>query len=214
MRLLCGRLAGLMLCLVCGAASAAPPRPETAEAIERALSVPSDTQPGLKLRGGPGVGTVRGLSGIVQDPTEPSPPRAAEPPQPVNMSDYTALIRNRPQTMALIHFDTDSARIRSDAYQLLNEYANALQSTTLANAVLLIAGHTDSVGSTSYNLSLSQRRAQAVKDYLIARGIAANRLVAKGYGEDYPIADNATESGRDENRRSEFVRLDVSISNN
>jgi len=207
-----------MLCLACSATTAAPPRPETAEEIERALSVQGDTQPNLKLRGGPGVGAVRGLGGIVQDPTESStsPPSssAAEPPRPVDMSDYAALIRNRPQTMALIHFDTDSARIRSDAYKLLNEYANALQSATLANAVLLVAGHTDSVGSARYNLSLSQRRAQAVKDYLIARGVAANRLVAKGYGEDYPIAENATKSGRDVNRRSEFVRLDVSISNN
>ncbi|NJN47524.1 MAG: OmpA family protein [Candidatus Competibacteraceae bacterium] len=145
--------------------------PRRAEAIEKALSVPGDTQPSLKLRGGPGVGAVRGLGGIVQDPAESTPPPststsvsrptssspstlpATQGPEQIKMSDYSALIRNRPQTMALIHFDTNSARIRSDAYTLLNEYANALKSAALANAVLLVAGHTDAIGSARYNLS-------------------------------------------------------------
>jgi outer membrane protein OmpA-like peptidoglycan-associated protein len=76
--------------------------------------------------------------------------------------------------------------------------------------MLLIAGHTDAAGSDEYNLILSRERAQAVRTYLIEHGIAPDRLIAKGYGEAYPIASNATEAGREENRRSEFIRLDAS----
>ncbi|MCL4143021.1 UNVERIFIED_CONTAM: hypothetical protein GTU68_031460 [Idotea baltica] len=66
-----------------------------------------------------------------------------------------------------------------------------------------IEGHTDSVGSKSTNQALSDRRANAVRDYLIANGIAADRLTAAGYGEDNPIANNKTRAGRKENRRVE-----------
>jgi OOP family OmpA-OmpF porin len=73
---------------------------------------------------------------------------------------------------------------------------------------LIIAGHTDAQGSAQYNLQLSQRRAQSVKDYLVRRGIAARRLIARGYGETYPMAANDTTDGRALNRRSEFIRVD------
>lgn len=108
----------------------------------------------------------------------------------------------------MIHFDPNSARIRDDAFKLLNEYAKALKSPALADAVLVIAGHTDSVGSDQRNLKLSQGRAQAVRDYLVERGIAPVRLIAKGYGEVYPVASNDTEADREQNRRSEFIRVD------
>jgi outer membrane protein OmpA-like peptidoglycan-associated protein len=124
--------------------------------------------------------------------------------------DYPDLIRDRPKIAALIHFDLNSARIRSDAYPLLNEYVVALKSATLADAMLLIAGHTDTVGSDDYNLRLSEKRAQAVREYLIEHGITSDRLIAKGYGEAYPVASNATDASRELNRRSEFIRLDVS----
>jgi OOP family OmpA-OmpF porin len=68
-----------------------------------------------------------------------------------------------------------------------------------------IEGHTDSVGDADYNMGLSIRRAQAVKDYAVSQGIAANRLSIKGLGETDPIADNNTELGRKKNRRVEFV---------
>ncbi len=69
---------------------------------------------------------------------------------------------------------------------------------------LEIAGHTDDVGRASNNKKLSKRRATAVVNYLVKNGIAADRLVAKGYGEDSPIADNKTKEGRSKNRRTEF----------
>ena len=76
------------------------------------------------------------------------------------------------------------------------------------------SGHTDAVGSDERNLLLSQQRAQAVRDYLVERGIAPHRLIAKGYGEAYPVASNATEADRELNRRSEFIRVDASATIN
>jgi outer membrane protein OmpA-like peptidoglycan-associated protein len=70
-----------------------------------------------------------------------------------------------------------------------------------------VAGHTDSKGSDAYNMKLSQQRAEAVRNFLISRGVAADRLTAKGYGESQPVADNATEEGRFQNRRVELYPL-------
>jgi outer membrane protein OmpA-like peptidoglycan-associated protein len=69
---------------------------------------------------------------------------------------------------------------------------------------LSIDGHTDNVGNETYNLQLSQRRADAVAVYISAKGISAERLTATGYGREKPIADNRTEKGRAENRRVEL----------
>ena len=70
-----------------------------------------------------------------------------------------------------------------------------------------MGGHTDSRGSDSVNLRISQARADAVVTALLQRGVASDLLVAKGYGEDAPIADNATEEGRARNRRIEFQAI-------
>ena len=65
-------------------------------------------------------------------------------------------------------------------------------------------GHTDSTGSEQYNLDLSRRRADSVSNYLVSRGVARARIETIGYGEQYPVADNTTESGRAQNRRVEI----------
>ena len=67
-----------------------------------------------------------------------------------------------------------------------------------------VEGHTDNVGKAEVNKKLSQKRADAVKDYLIKKGIEADRLSAIGYGSEQPIADNKTKEGRAQNRRVEF----------
>jgi hypothetical protein len=75
-----------------------------------------------------------------------------------------------------------------------------------------VAGHTDSMGSDAYNMKLSQQRAGAVRNFLISKGVAADRLTAKGYGESQPVADNATREGRIQNRRVELVPLKYCVS--
>ncbi|MGE0114320.1 MAG: OmpA family protein [Steroidobacteraceae bacterium] len=76
----------------------------------------------------------------------------------------------------------------------------------------MIEGHTDSIGSVPYNQGLSQRRADAVKSYLVAQGIEASRLVATGKGESTPIGDNSTVTGRQQNRRVEIIIANTQIS--
>jgi OOP family OmpA-OmpF porin len=73
----------------------------------------------------------------------------------------------------------------------------------------VIEGHTDSVGNDDYNLKLSQRRADAVRQYLLDKGVAGARLEAKGFGESQPVADNKTVEGRAQNRRVILRRTDV-----
>ncbi|PIU57700.1 MAG: hypothetical protein COS89_03870, partial [Deltaproteobacteria bacterium CG07_land_8_20_14_0_80_38_7] len=72
-------------------------------------------------------------------------------------------------------------------------------------ALIGVEGHTDWIGSDAYNEKLSDKRANAVRDYLIKKGIAEERLVAKGFGESRPIADNNTTQGRALNRRTDFI---------
>ncbi len=102
-----------------------------------------------------------------------------------------------------IYFATGSGRIRDRSFGILDEVASALKANPQIK-LLRIEGHTDSRGSESLNQALSQKRADAVKTYLEGRGINAAHLVARGYGESRPIAENATESGRADNRRVEF----------
>ena len=75
---------------------------------------------------------------------------------------------------------------------------------TVGGARLEVAGHTDSVGDASVNMKLSQRRSDAVRKYLVQSGVSPDKIVARGYGETQPIADNTSDEGRDTNRRIEF----------
>ena len=105
-----------------------------------------------------------------------------------------------------VYFDFDKATIKPEGKAVLNEAAALLK--THDRVVVEVAGHTDSVGTDSYNQGLSERRANAVKDYLTAQGIKASRLTARGYGESRPVASNDTDEGRAENRRVELIVLD------
>jgi OOP family OmpA-OmpF porin len=80
---------------------------------------------------------------------------------------------------------------------------------TVTSATGVVEGHTDSVGNDDYNQKLSQRRADAVRKYLVDKGIAGARLTATGLGETQPVADNGTADGRAQNRRVVLRRNDV-----
>jgi len=112
-----------------------------------------------------------------------------------------------PKAGALIHFDYDSSDIKPDSYSLLDEYGKALNGG-LSNAIVAVAGHTDAKGADDYNMALSEKRANAIKEYLIANhGVAPDRVVVKAYGKSKPIASNNTPDGQSLNRRVEFIRL-------
>jgi OOP family OmpA-OmpF porin len=100
-------------------------------------------------------------------------------------------------------FETGSAVLSEDAEALLDEAVEILADNP--DLALVVEGHTDNVGDAQFNLALSQARAEAVVDYLVAGGVSPDRLSAIGYGESRPIADNDTKAGRAANRRIEFV---------
>lgn len=101
-----------------------------------------------------------------------------------------------------LEFNTGKSTIRSSSYESLNDLATYLKENTMYS--LLIEGHTDNVGSRTSNITLSKNRANAVKTYLINKGVSSSRLFTKWYGPDKPIDDNSTEEGRQRNRRVEM----------
>jgi outer membrane protein OmpA-like peptidoglycan-associated protein len=106
-------------------------------------------------------------------------------------------------TLGDVLFETDRAELKPGAERNLDKLVAALREhddTTVA-----IEGHTDSTGSSSYNVDLSQRRAQSVTSYLDSHGVAPARLTTRGLGEDYPVASNDNPAGRQQNRRVEIV---------
>jgi OOP family OmpA-OmpF porin len=119
---------------------------------------------------------------------------------PAEVKKFTGVIEG-------INFKTGSAEILPGSFAILDRALKVLQDFPDVN--LEISGHTDSKGTASYNLTLSQHRADSVKLYFVSRGIASNRLMSIGYGKDRPIADNATSSGRATNRRTEFKLIDA-----
>ncbi len=107
----------------------------------------------------------------------------------------------------MIFFDVNKARIKSRSYDILDAVAAVLKDHSHLNVE--IQGHTDDQGKDEFNLDLSQRRAEAVRDYLIGKGIDGARLVAKGYGETVPEVEGDSEDARSKNRRVEFVIINT-----
>jgi outer membrane protein OmpA-like peptidoglycan-associated protein len=104
-----------------------------------------------------------------------------------------------------IYFDFDKTTLKSEYYVELDKVVDFLNQNN--SVEIEISGHTDSKGSDTYNLNLSQGRSQAVVDYLINQGIESSRLSAHGYGESKPIDTNDTAEGQANNRRVEFTIL-------
>ena len=101
-----------------------------------------------------------------------------------------------------ITFPTNSASISPSFYNTLDKVASTLAEDT--KTAIVVSGHTDSTGSDSINLPLSQNRANAVASYLISKGVSSNRINAQGYGSAQPVASNATAEGKQQNRRVEL----------
>lgn len=127
----------------------------------------------------------------------PCSPGQEPPPNPV----AEALDAGEAAIVYGINFDIDSDRLRPDAEPALHQILAALGADE--KRAVTIEGHTDSDSSDAHNLDLSQRRAQAVVDWLVGRGIHAGRLTPVGKGEAEPIADNGTSAGKAANRRVE-----------
>jgi outer membrane protein OmpA-like peptidoglycan-associated protein len=109
------------------------------------------------------------------------------------------------QALNGIQFETGKATIKSSSNAILNKIVAIMNENPDFN--LDIAGHTDNVGKADFNLDLSQRRAEAVKAYLVKKGVVNTRMTAEGYGDTRPVSTNATAAGRAENRRVEFTAV-------
>jgi outer membrane protein OmpA-like peptidoglycan-associated protein len=129
--------------------------------------------------------------------------KKAPPPLAVAKKPKVYIEKKKIVITETIRFETGKANILPASFSLLDEVANIL--VVNPQIKVLVEGHTDSVGSDSYNLRLSQARADSVMKYLLSAGISPERLKALGYGEARPIADNATKMGRAKNRRVEFT---------
>ena len=118
-----------------------------------------------------------------------------------------AAVRREGNLLAIIlkgdvTFDTNSAMVRPGLYSEIDRISSVLRQ--YPQTVIRVEGHTDSTGGERYNMELSQRRARSVENLFVQRGVGNNRMESVGFGESMPIATNATEAGRQRNRRVEI----------
>ncbi|MDE2430993.1 MAG: OmpA family protein [Burkholderiales bacterium] len=147
---------------------------------------------------------VPGCDAPLVKPAPPAPapaPVAAPAPAPKPMAP-PAPTSEKVTFAADAFFDFDKSILKPEAKVKLDDMASKLKSINLE--VVIAVGHTDSVGTDAYNQKLSIRRAEAVKSYLVSKGIEANRVYTEGKGKKQPVADNKTAAGRAKNRRVEI----------
>ncbi|MBC2779022.1 OmpA family protein [Parasphingopyxis marina] len=150
---------------------------------------------------GAGLGAVAGVAiGTYMDRQQRDLERATAGTDTEVIRDGDNLYLQMPGSVA--EFDVDSSSIRPQFRETLNDIAQTLSS--YPETYIDIYGHTDSDGSDAYNLSLSQRRASSVSDYLVSRNVQRARIATEGFGESQPIASNATAEGKQQNRRVEI----------
>jgi OmpA-OmpF porin, OOP family len=141
------------------------------------------------------------------EPQGVTPPAVVAAPVATATAAATAVaVPPRPSLSLLIQFDFDSVRVRPESRQALANLAQALQSPALSGSRFAVEGHTDAKGNADYNLKLSQRRAEAVRDYLGSQGVATARLSSAGLGDTELANPDAPFAA--ENRRVRIVNLD------
>lgn len=135
-----------------------------------------------------------------------APPVAAAPPAPAAAVAAAVAVVAAPAPKVVVisdvNFEFNKATLTPRAEKILDETANILLSKP--NATYQVNGYADNQGTAAYNQGLSERRANAVRDYQISRGVPASQLVARGLGESDPVATNTTRDGRAQNRRVEM----------
>ena len=145
---------------------------------------------------------------VQPDPVYPTPevnpepvPAAAPAPAPAP-APAAAAVSSKVTYAADAFFDFDKSVIKPEGKAKLDDLVGKVKAINLE--VIIAVGHTDSVGSDAYNQKLSLRRSQAVKAYLVSKGIDKTRIYTEGKGEKQPVADNKTKEGRAKNRRVEI----------
>jgi OOP family OmpA-OmpF porin len=154
---------------------------------------------------------LQGCDGVPPPPAPPAPvpapaPRAAPAPgapAPAPAPAVVAAPTSEKVTFAAdAFFDFDKAVLKPEGRAKLDDLVSKMSGLNLE--VIIAVGHTDSVGSDAYNQKLSIRRSEAVKSYLVSKGVEKNRVYTEGKGEKQPVADNKTAEGRAKNRRVEI----------
>jgi OOP family OmpA-OmpF porin len=151
---------------------------------------------------------LQGCDGVPPPPAPPAPvpaPQAAPAPAPTPApapAVVPAPTSEKVTFAADAFFDFDKAVLKPEGRAKLDDLVSKMSGLNLE--VVIAVGHTDSVGTVAYNQRLSVRRAEAVKSYLVGKGVEKNRVYTEGKGEKQPVADNKTAEGRAKNRRVEI----------
>ncbi|MXV52635.1 OmpA family protein [Pedobacter sp. HMF7647] len=146
---------------------------------------------------------------------KPTPPPAAAAPSAPPAQEATETVKSEPAEQATtpappdynfsnIQFEYDSGVLKTDSYPILEKASAEMKKDESVS--FLLAGHSSAEGNDEHNMSLSTQRANSVKTFLVNSGIAADRLLVKGFGESKPVADNTSEAGRMKNRRVEIKK--------
>ena len=142
-----------------------------------------------------------------QEPPKPAPPPAPPPAPAPEVKPAPPAPKPKPAAekvtfAATVGFDFDQAVVKPEGKEKLDDLASKARGVNLE--VVIAIGHADAIGSDAYNQKLSVRRAEAIKAYLVSKGIEPNRIYTEGKGEKQPVASNKTADGRAKNRRTEI----------
>jgi len=196
---------------IAGAAIGAGAMGGAGAALGGSIGDGDDDERGMAAGIGVGLGILIGgtLGYLLAEDPQPAPPSRPAPPPPAPAPPPPPPPPPAPKRIILrgVNFDFNKSNIKSEFAPILDEAAQTLKDNP--DVKVQIVGYTDSIGSEAYNLRLSERRAQAVKQYLVSKGVAAGRLSTEGRGEQDPIAPNTKDGkdnpeGRAMNRRAEL----------